>query len=577
MKRRSQRGQESAGAPSAKRARTNGERRGPPEVDSEPQFKFSDITSDVQWTLIYPRLGVCDLLHFCATSKEYYAILDNAHFMANFFETHLLFGTAVTLRELSKKPDSKTNRKEIKKVIKEGFEHLATFSLHLLDDSDVVVIFETTTRKDITYMTEETELALVEERNEKLRQREEVIEKKLNEMRRGLRGKRKTLALEKLEELTPWPPPLPPLHPSLIVKRLKEEMVRIAWKEVSFLTIDLTEDEIRWKDLTEADDLSEAQQLELSNIPPEEEWPSNVAKRDFLVPKISEKINEWKTLAFRFIIDNDGVYAKCWALRGCGPRNMENLLVQGFSQRGLIRWKLEFTRSSPAHFTQEWRNQMLLHTRQSGGNLINLFDDFRDEGRLRKALRQSPTLLFDERIRRGMSKAEVVEVFGPISRLRHYNDIQTYKTLARHGNFVGNCFFIFENHAPDVLAGLRWQFTVPTEFASNEVFEQIVKYVKQSVNLCKKEYGKEMETFGKLTKPRVVSAVEHQHDILPLRQLGLGFLLGLMGLPTLNDKDDIFGMRFQTGAMANLYAMYIPVGEGHVELAYSLVPLPNSV
>lgn len=109
------------------------------------------------------------------------------------------------------------NRKEIKKVIKEGFEHLATFSLHLLDDSDVVVIFETTTRKDITYMTEETELALVEERNEKLRQREEVIEKKLNEMRRGLRGKRKTLALEKLEELTPWPPPLPPLHPSLIV------------------------------------------------------------------------------------------------------------------------------------------------------------------------------------------------------------------------------------------------------------------------------------------------------------------------------------------------------------------------
>lgn len=58
----------------------------------------------------------------------------------------------------------------------------------------------------------------------------------------------------------------------MLLERLKEEMVRIAWKEVSFLTIDLTEDEIRWKDLTEADDLSEAQQLELSNIPPEEEW-----------------------------------------------------------------------------------------------------------------------------------------------------------------------------------------------------------------------------------------------------------------------------------------------------------------
>lgn len=143
-----------------------------------------------------------------------------------------------------------------------------------------------------------------------------------------------------------------------------------------------------------------------------------------------------------------------------------------------------------------------------------------------------------------------------------------------------------------------------------------MKYAKQSVNLCKKLYGKESESYGKLTvqlslrlptstdfppsyhfsssssflfyspfvfqllnsilqKPRVVSAVAHQHDVLPLRQLGLGFLLGLMGLPTLKEKDEIFAMRFRTGAMANLYAMYIPVGEGHVELAYSLLPLAS--
>jgi hypothetical protein len=307
-----------------------------------------------------------------------------------------------------------------------------------------------------------------------------------------------------------------------------------------------------------------------NDIPDTPEWPVAIARSQFMSQRERDRPNEWKRLEVVVEIGKDGVFLNIWALTRSGPRVVDGKMLQGFGQRGRVQVPMKFTKASSAGFHEEFLGFMFEHGISENSTLFNFFDDFRDEGRLQKALVMTPDLLFDKRIQRGMKLAAVKEIFGPLSKIRHYIDVNTYKTFVRNGNMIGDCFFIYLVENPDSLAGLRWQYSVPHNCLTDESIRSIVKYAKGIFANAKEKFGKPKSTTGKITISAVFEALQSQISTLPLRQLG--FFIPFFQIP---ENTDIFVARFANGGSMSVYAMYVPVFGGRIELSISLVPLPG--